>query len=1043
MNKGDGEGYDPHPGDPWHPTWGDGEDDQDDLAAVEQLEGEDRSGFFKRILGRDVEGGTDDEASSDRLFAALRSEDEPEGDEPEGDEPEQDGSFVAAAAEVDEEVVPDQILLDQIGELGVAPPSRPEETVRPAVLSDVSFDASSEGAGGALWAVEGGAGGHRSDAALEHQAQLEEFDAAAQADLLAGELATAEAAVGETVIDVSAESLAATEGEMAAANATEEAAALERELQAGRSGSDDVLSDEAAGLAADHEGVFAVEAAARAGADSDLEEGSRLTQMKTAMADHAGETASAFAAAQQTVEQAGLDDELNTEVDRARTESEAADLGTVVEAAHQREEADLVTASADEDALLEEELAAAVTAGLIAREHEAVRLGTDDAATSFSVPDVEAVGFEFEDPEPRLEATIDAQTTGPTPPPVTQMDEGDDADASREPVAAAVDDADGDTGAEALDTTDGAPDAVAEVPRRRGWRRWLGIGGAGVAASSTAGGVDDLAAALEETADADEVALPSTAMAADVNDDDATSELPLGTPDDGPLADEMHPVPAVGDVGFEGWLDDPEGPPGDNSLDAPSESPYAGLDADDAEDEIADWVAFAEDHAAGDDADGDEQSEADDEVTADTDEVTADTDEAGTEDEDEDDTDEFPVPVPLQEEAGEAAAFGEADDDTAEVVGVVAAIGAVHAVGDAVETEEVPSGGEESKTDAEAEVDEVESFDDFTGEQYVQTATREHVDFAAAMAEAEDEDTQRVALAVSMPGLDSGVVGFDDVVEAEGTYAGSGAAPQASNLLLRVGSAVFLIAVFLLSLLWRPGLTVLAIGVFVVAAGEFYTMLMQKGFKPLTLFGFLGIIGASLGAVFWDVVAIPMALSLLALVILIFFAVVPGRPKPLVSFSVTVAVASWVVLGAYAFPIIEAENYKTLVLAVVAAVALMDIASYFVGKFLGRNQLAPVVSPKKTWEGLVGGVMVVLLFGAILGYLEVVPFDLASGLVLGAVVAVVAPLGDLAVSVVKRTLAVKDMGALLPGHGGLFDRIDALLFVIPAAWVCYLWLGFI
>ena len=127
----------------------------------------------------------------------------------------------------------------------------------------------------------------------------------------------------------------------------------------------------------------------------------------------------------------------------------------------------------------------------------------------------------------------------------------------------------------------------------------------------------------------------------------------------------------------------------------------------------------------------------------------------------------------------------------------------------------------------------------------------------------------------------------------------------------------------------------------------------------------------------------------------------------------------------------------------VPPVALMDIASYFVGKFLGRNQLAPVVSPKKTWEGLVGGVMVVLLFGAILGYLEVVPFDLASGLVLGAVVAVVAPLGDLAVSVVKRTLAVKDMGALLPGHGGLFDRIDALLFVIPAAWVCYLWLGFI
>ena len=159
------------------------------------------------------------------------------------------------------------------------------------------------------------------------------------------------------------------------------------------------------------------------------------------------------------------------------------------------------------------------------------------------------------------------------------------------------------------------------------------------------------------------------------------------------------------------------------------------------------------------------------------------------------------------------------------------------------------------------------------------------------------------------------------------------------------------------------------------------------------------------------------------------------------SLSVTITVAVWVGFGAYAFPIIESDQYVALVLAAVAGVALMDIAQYFVGRFLGRTPLAPVVSPKKTWEGLVGGVLVVLLYGAVLGYLEIEPFDLTSGLLLGAVIAVVGPVGDLAVSSVKRTIGVKDMGALLPGHGGILDRIDSLLFVIPAVWAMYIWQG--
>jgi phosphatidate cytidylyltransferase len=97
------------------------------------------------------------------------------------------------------------------------------------------------------------------------------------------------------------------------------------------------------------------------------------------------------------------------------------------------------------------------------------------------------------------------------------------------------------------------------------------------------------------------------------------------------------------------------------------------------------------------------------------------------------------------------------------------------------------------------------------------------------------------------------------------------------------------------------------------------------------------------------------------------------------------------------------------------------------------------VSPKKTVEGYVAGIVVAVGVGAAFGWAE--PFDLTDGLVIGGVVAIVAPIGDLAVSVLKRALDVKDMGYILPGHGGVLDRVDAMVMVIPALWIAYSWMG--
>ncbi len=332
--------------------------------------------------------------------------------------------------------------------------------------------------------------------------------------------------------------------------------------------------------------------------------------------------------------------------------------------------------------------------------------------------------------------------------------------------------------------------------------------------------------------------------------------------------------------------------------------------------------------------------------------------------------------------------------------------------------------------------------EDFTEEHYLDAATREHHDLAAAIAVAEFEDTEQVALSAAIPGLDSGVVGFDDVVDMHGDETSAPIAPpKSSDLVLRVGTGLGLVAAFLLSLLWRPAIIVLALAVFVIAAGEFYSVLMHRRYKPLSIFGFLGIVGAGLGAVVWGVIAIPIAFALMITVILLFDAVSQRREGAVSGFSLTILVAVWIGgFGAFAFPIIAADNYQALVLTVVGMVALVDIAAYFVGRTIGRRPFAPQISPKKTIEGFIGGTLMALLAGAVASFF-VEAIDLPAGLALGVVVAVFAPLGDLSVSVIKRSLDIKDMGSVLPGHGGLLDRVDAILAVVPAAWATFVWLG--
>lgn len=108
-----------------------------------------------------------------------------------------------------------------------------------------------------------------------------------------------------------------------------------------------------------------------------------------------------------------------------------------------------------------------------------------------------------------------------------------------------------------------------------------------------------------------------------------------------------------------------------------------------------------------------------------------------------------------------------------------------------------------------------------------------------------------------------------------------------------------------------------------------------------------------------------------------------------------------------------------------------DIGAFQVGRTMGKRRMAPQLSPKKSWEGFVGGVVTSTLAGMAMVWLLGLPISLVAGALLGAIGSAVATVGDLAESLLKRQVGVKDSGALIPGHGGLLDRIDSLLFTGP------------
>ena len=221
----------------------------------------------------------------------------------------------------------------------------------------------------------------------------------------------------------------------------------------------------------------------------------------------------------------------------------------------------------------------------------------------------------------------------------------------------------------------------------------------------------------------------------------------------------------------------------------------------------------------------------------------------------------------------------------------------------------------------------------------------------------------------------------------------------------------------------------LAIGVSELARA-FASAGIKLPWVPVVAGGTIMLVGAYVGGM--ETASIAMALTVVGLMV---WRLADGPDGFVRDASAGIFVLAYLyVMGAFVLLMLTEDDGPWRIVAFIVATIASDIGGYVAGVLFGRHPMAPTISPKKSWEGFTGS----LVFGIGLGIVTVVyalDGDWWVGIVLGVGGVVFATLGDLSESLIKRDLGIKDMGTLLPGHGGLMDRLDSLIAVAPVAWL--------
>jgi len=294
-------------------------------------------------------------------------------------------------------------------------------------------------------------------------------------------------------------------------------------------------------------------------------------------------------------------------------------------------------------------------------------------------------------------------------------------------------------------------------------------------------------------------------------------------------------------------------------------------------------------------------------------------------------------------------------------------------------------------------------------------------------------------------------------------------------MIKRIATAVVLIPLVLLLVLKAPAylLVIVAGAVALLAIAEFLKLVTNYGVQPLSqltyafiaLFFVFVIVASTNSTPLMEAMAMLYGITLTATLAPFIFLTAAMRRTDLTT-GYSAAAASVFAFTYIAMPmalLVEIRRQPAgaiWVIYLLLAVWAGDIFAYFVGKSLGRHRMSPRISPKKTWEGAIASILASIIVGTLwfqhapqisAALLRAGLIDRRSGMfgleqphlwpiiLLSAIVNIAAQLGDLVESLIKRGAGVKDSGSILPGHGGVLDRIDAMLFAVPVVWAYTAW----
>ncbi len=258
----------------------------------------------------------------------------------------------------------------------------------------------------------------------------------------------------------------------------------------------------------------------------------------------------------------------------------------------------------------------------------------------------------------------------------------------------------------------------------------------------------------------------------------------------------------------------------------------------------------------------------------------------------------------------------------------------------------------------------------------------------------------------------------------------------AESMKLRIATGVVLVAAALgLASLGSGPLFALVFAVVIVGQGEFYLAARKAGYRPATALGLVAGGALLLGTYTRGEQTVGVVFFLTVVLTFVWYAARNRRDNLVIDYAVTLLGLAYVpLLGAFGGLLLRRSDGRGALMATIVAVAIYDIAAYFGGHLWGKRSLAPNISPQKTREGAAVATAAVLVLGTLLARF-LGPWNLLQAFAFAGLIAIAAPLGDLFESLLKRDLGLKDMGSILPGHGGALDRIDALLFCAPVAYI--------